>query len=428
MDGITETPPKDINPYTTLNLTPSASPAEIKTAYKKFALKHHPDKAEPSQKSTAHTTFQKIAFAYAILSSPHRRNLYDTTGSTSETLSNLSDDDDFNWLSFFRAQYSTDFASALDDFSTSYKNSDEERKDLLASYEKHKGKLNDVFKEIMLSNPLDDEERFREILDEAIEKGEVEGYKAYVKETQASKIARMKKARSEAEQAEQSKAEMRANTKYQSIFGGDGKGPNESSGANKENDADVNGAEPLTNRQKKAGREHGDLDNLAAMIQSRNKARGETFFDDLEAKYAGTSANGKAKKRKAKEEPDEEDFKSMEQRVAKIKAERETSVKSNSKQAKKAKVVPRSRKAEAAVVDEHDLEDEDDDEDKEIDLEKESDGSEDEEEADIAERSEEEEVKPKPKPKPKPKAKAKAQKGKAKKPTMRKSTRSRAKK
>ncbi|KAL8899807.1 MAG: hypothetical protein Q9207_006006 [Kuettlingeria erythrocarpa] len=130
MENIPETPPKDIDPYAALNLTPSASAADIKTAYKKLALKHHPDKAPPSEKSAAHSTFQTIAFAYAILSSPHRRTLYDTTGSTSETLSSSSED--FNWLSFFRAQYSALSASVLTSFSTSYKASAKEREDVLA--------------------------------------------------------------------------------------------------------------------------------------------------------------------------------------------------------------------------------------------------------------------------------------------------------
>ncbi|KAL8757583.1 MAG: hypothetical protein Q9199_002114 [Rusavskia elegans] len=421
MEDVSENPPKDINPYTTLNLTPTASAAEIRTAYKKLALKHHPDKAEASQKSSAHSTFQNIAFAYAILSSPHRRTLYDTTGSTSETLSSLSDDDDFNWLSFFRTQYSSLSASVLDDFSNTYKNSDDERKDLLAAYEKHKGKLNGVYEEVMLSNPLEDEDRFHGIIDKAIEDGEVEGYKAYVKETKSSKDARMKKARREAEHAEHEK---RANVKYQSIFGGDGKGASAVNGSTisaNEGDEDVNDAETMTKRQKKAMRGHGDLGNLAAMIQSRNKARGATFFDNLEAKYAGTSSSDKGAKRKAEEEPDEEAFQKTKAKMAKVNAEREEKTRPNSKAGSKTKAAPKGRKAKAAAVEEVAEEHEDDD----IDLGEQSEGAEDDTEAD--DELAKEGVKPKTKSKPK----AKAQKGKTKKaaaPAAKKNTRSRAKK
>lgn len=46
MENVSETPPKDIDPYSTLNLTPTATTAEIRTAYKKLALKYHPGKAQ----------------------------------------------------------------------------------------------------------------------------------------------------------------------------------------------------------------------------------------------------------------------------------------------------------------------------------------------------------------------------------------------
>ncbi|KAL8812663.1 MAG: hypothetical protein Q9223_000575 [Gallowayella weberi] len=423
MEDISETPPKDINPYTTLNLTSSASAAEVRTAYKKLALKHHPDKAEPSQKSTAHNTFQNIAFAYAILSSPHRRTLYDTTGSTSETLSSLSDDDDFNWLSFFRTQYSAISASSLSDFSASYKSSAEERKDLLAAYSQYEGRLNKVYEVVMLSNPLDDEERFRGIIDEAIEKGEVEGYKAYVKEPQHSRMARMKKAKKEAEYAEQQK---RTDTKYKSIFGGDGKGASEVDGSAVDGggrDADVEGGEPLTNREKKSVRGHGDLDNLAAMIQSRNKTRGETFLDSLEAKYAGASTRGKGTKRKAEEEPDEDAFQKTRAKLAKAKDDRQEKAKPNGKAGNKTKAASRSRNAKAAVVG-GDVEEEEAGDDEDIDLEEKS--EDDHDEVISEDESEEEEVKPKAKPKLKAKA-PKRQAKKATAPAAKRNTRSRVK-
>ena len=46
MDDISENPPKNIDPYKTLNLDSSASAAEVRSAYKKLALKHHPGKFE----------------------------------------------------------------------------------------------------------------------------------------------------------------------------------------------------------------------------------------------------------------------------------------------------------------------------------------------------------------------------------------------
>src|ERR1700761_1323899 len=95
--------PTSINPYEVLDLAKEATAEEVKSAYRKSALKHHPDKAAPEDRDTAHTKFQEIAFAYAILSDPRRRSRYDTTGRTEESLD--IDDDDFNWTDFFRTQY-----------------------------------------------------------------------------------------------------------------------------------------------------------------------------------------------------------------------------------------------------------------------------------------------------------------------------------
>ncbi|KAL8738640.1 MAG: hypothetical protein Q9181_000586 [Wetmoreana brouardii] len=360
MEDISETPPKDIDPYSTLDLDPSASATDIRTAYRKLALKHHPDKASASEKSIAHTTFQNIAFAYAILSSPHRRTLYDTTGSTSETLAQ-DDDDDFNWLSFFRDQFSSISADTFTTFSASYKLSEKEKADLLAAYKKHKGNLNRVYEEVMLSNPLDDEDRFRRIIDEAIKAGEVKDYDAYIKETKKSKDARMKKARREAELAGNEKT---TNKQYQSIFGGDGKG--------------------------------GRGTSLAAMIQSRQQERQDGFFDRLEVKYGrgGATADktaGTGRKRKAQDEPSEEAFDKARVKMAKAKSEREGKAKPNGKVISKAGAKGRDGKAKATVVEDEDVDGEDDEE---IDLEQESDGKEGESDVEFAEEPEEE-VKPK---------------------------------
>ncbi|KAI4127201.1 MAG: hypothetical protein LQ338_003320 [Usnochroma carphineum] len=388
MEDIPETPPQDIDPYTTLDLISSATAAEIKTAYKKLALRHHPDKASSSEQSTAHTTFQRIAFAYAILSSPRRRQLYDTTGSTSETLGSI-EDDDFDWLSFFRTQYSSVSASAVADFSCSYKSSPEERRDVLAAFTKHRGKWGKVYEEVMLSDPLEDEERFREMVDEAIKKGEVEGYDAHVNESKKSREARMKKARREKEEAEK---EARTNKKYRSIFGGDGKGGSVAKAKAVEvDDANANGVDGKKRKARKADREeNGDIGDLAAMIQSRNKERSDGFFDKLEAKYAGDSATGRGKKRKAVEEPDEEAFERTRVKMAKAKAERAPKAEVNGKTA-------RGRKRKASVVDDEDVEDEEGDGD--IDLEDETEGDDDESEHDLAEEEEEEEEEVEVKPK-----------------------------
>ena len=79
---------KKLSPYYILEIDKEATPAQIKTAYKKLALKWHPDKNGGSEESTE--KFKKISEAYAILSNPKRRQRYDMFGDTGE------DGDDFD--------------------------------------------------------------------------------------------------------------------------------------------------------------------------------------------------------------------------------------------------------------------------------------------------------------------------------------------
>jgi DnaJ-class molecular chaperone len=61
--------------YSILGVKEDASEAEIKSAYRKLALKYHPDK-NPGDKK-AEETFKKISEAYYTLGDPKRRKEYD---------------------------------------------------------------------------------------------------------------------------------------------------------------------------------------------------------------------------------------------------------------------------------------------------------------------------------------------------------------
>ncbi|MFZ0240260.1 MAG: DnaJ C-terminal domain-containing protein [Desulfobacterales bacterium] len=65
--------------YTILGVSKTASDKEIKKAYRKLAMKYHPDHAKDDK--AAEDKFKKISEAYAVLSDKEKRKQYDTFGS-----------------------------------------------------------------------------------------------------------------------------------------------------------------------------------------------------------------------------------------------------------------------------------------------------------------------------------------------------------
>lgn len=58
--------------YSTLGINRGASPEEIKKAYKRMAMKHHPDRGGDEKK------FKEISQAYDILSNPQKKQMFDS--------------------------------------------------------------------------------------------------------------------------------------------------------------------------------------------------------------------------------------------------------------------------------------------------------------------------------------------------------------
>lgn len=66
--------------YEILGISKDASVDDIKKAYRKLALERHPDKVPPDKKKEAEEMFKDISEAYAVLSDPNKRTLYDQYG------------------------------------------------------------------------------------------------------------------------------------------------------------------------------------------------------------------------------------------------------------------------------------------------------------------------------------------------------------
>jgi molecular chaperone DnaJ len=65
--------------YEILGVSRAASDEEIKKAYRKLALKYHPDK-NPDDRHAAEERFKELVEAYQVLCDPERRSLYDRFG------------------------------------------------------------------------------------------------------------------------------------------------------------------------------------------------------------------------------------------------------------------------------------------------------------------------------------------------------------
>ncbi|CAM1501905.1 Fc.00g038890.m01.CDS01 [Cosmosporella sp. VM-42] len=290
-EDIPEEPPT-IDPYEVLDLEKDATSDQIKSAYRKAALMNHPDKVPDNKKAKAHEIFQEIAFAYAVLSDPIRRKRYDETGSTAES---IVDSEGFNWSDYYHEQYKDSISDdAIKKFAEKYKGSEEEKEDLLNAFEICEGDMDKVYELVMVSSVLEDDERFRKIIEAAIENREVPSFRVYTKESKTRREARVKKARAEAAEAEDYAKELGVHDK---LFGD-------------------------KKKKKKKGKGSAE-DDLAALIQKRQKDRSQTFLDNLAKKYGAKEPKAKkGKKRAVEEEPSEEAFQAAAAKLRKPKKSR----------------------------------------------------------------------------------------------------------
>jgi molecular chaperone DnaJ len=84
--------------YEILGVSRDASPEEIKRAYRKLALKYHPDKHPPEKRKWAEEKFKEISEAYEVLMDPEKRKLYDMYGH--EGVSPTFREGGFTWQDF----------------------------------------------------------------------------------------------------------------------------------------------------------------------------------------------------------------------------------------------------------------------------------------------------------------------------------------
>nr|CCA16853.1 conserved hypothetical protein [Albugo laibachii Nc14] len=273
------------NLYEVLGVKKDASDKEITKSYHKLALRYHPDKQGRDQRTQEKATkkFQAISAIHAILITKESREYYDATGTytSNEEDANLST----SWKDYFDKIFPKVTENEIEEFEKKYRSSEEEEKDVLSAYVKHEGRLPKIIDEIMLSTQ-DDERRFAEMIQRAIERKEVPLFQAWrsfasIGDTEMSnrRKAREKKRKKEAMEAEASLKQIRSKN------GGDASSPN------------------------------------SAIRKTKREMEFSSMVSSLEAKYTAKSRKSKALKPSGSKhsEPSEEEFLAAQERLKKRK-------------------------------------------------------------------------------------------------------------
>nr|KAG5696555.1 hypothetical protein BaRGS_030423 [Batillaria attramentaria] len=242
------------NLYEVIGVRREATPQEVKKGYHKTSLTVHPDRVEAENKEAATRKFQTLGKVYTILSDKEKRALYDESGDVGEEDDVV--DQDRDWEEYWRLLFPAVTVKDIQAFEEKYKGSADEMADLKTAYLEAEGDM-DVIMDSVLCSTHEDEARFTKILSDLIRKKELPEFDAFVKESKQKKAARQKRAAQEAKEAEEEKKRLKL-------------------------DSD---------------------DALTALIHKRNASRAEqadSFFAQLEAKYAQPARGKKGKGAKKK--------------------------------------------------------------------------------------------------------------------------------
>ncbi|KAJ1664972.1 hypothetical protein IW140_002771 [Coemansia sp. RSA 1813] len=291
--------------YAVLEVQKTADDDELRKAYRRRALRTHPDKwahLDPSSPEAQAKTqeFQQVGFAYTILKDPKRRKMYDTTGS----INDLVVEEGKDWDAYFRELWSGVVdATTIEQFALKYKRSDEEKADLLAAYTRHDGDLDLIFADVMLADVELDEERFVGILEDAIKAKTIKRTKIFTKSKKLSK-KRAAQARGEAAEADALREELGLDDKLRKAKNAERKRKRKR-GGDDDDDSDAEGIKALI-RQNTNNRMSAIIANIEEKYVSQQNSK-KKKKSDPKSKESGKS-NKKKNAADAFDEPSEEEF------------------------------------------------------------------------------------------------------------------------
>ncbi|XP_012899716.1 dnaJ homolog subfamily C member 9 isoform X1 [Mustela nigripes] len=191
--------------YRVLGVRREASDDEVRRGYHKVSLRVHPDRVGEDDKEDATRHFQILGKVYSVLSDKEQRALYDEQGTVDEDSDVLSQDRD--WETYWRLLFKKISLEDIQAFEKTYKGSEEELADIKQAYLDFKGDMDQIM-ESVLCVQYTDEPRIRNIIQQAIDAGEIPSYNAFVKESKQKMNARKRRAQEEAKEAEISRKEL----------------------------------------------------------------------------------------------------------------------------------------------------------------------------------------------------------------------------
>ncbi|KAJ0066853.1 hypothetical protein NL108_004833, partial [Boleophthalmus pectinirostris] len=204
---------KTSNLYEVLGTTKQATEADIRRGYYKVSLKIHPDRAPDDALATE--KFQVVlGKVYAVLSDAEQKAVYDEQGIVDEEIDTLSQDR--CWTEYWRALFPTITMQDIIEFEKKYKGTEEERQDVLQIYVRYEGDM-DLIMQCVLCGSVDDEPRISSIIQDGIDKKEVDDFPAFTKESARKKKARRKRADEERQEAEEMQKEMGLGDDFESL-------------------------------------------------------------------------------------------------------------------------------------------------------------------------------------------------------------------
>lgn len=250
----------DLDPYETLKIENKATDAEIKKAYRRLCLVHHPDKLQgktEEEQALSRVEFEKIQFSHLILSDPKKRKRYDDTGSLEDI-----GDSDFDWFEYFSNTKTEINEESIAMDKKLYQGSTDEEEDIIESMVQSDGDFLYLFEAVPHTEVTEDEEkRLFKIVSKLVEDGVLEtskNWETYQKKRKTLFKKLLKSQKSEASEADELKKQIAGKRKLESE------------------------------------------DDLKQLIQSKKKQSMDDLIARMEAKYAGGSKKKSSKSKKPK--------------------------------------------------------------------------------------------------------------------------------